>query len=125
MKYLGEEKRVEVRTLIERPVEYVRCDRCAKKIIPYQNRDARSRYVHIHTFHNDWGNDSVDSHEYLDFCLECAKTFVSEYIDDMAGTEELEFENKYLTTNETARLGDHSMWYYDEYDLVIDDHHED
>lgn len=38
--------------------------------LPYKN--VRVKYYHVHTGHNDWGNDSIDSDNYLDLCsLEC------------------------------------------------------
>lgn len=101
MKYLGEEKEVQVQTVNKRYVEYMRCDRCRKKIMPCKFTEKESQYVHIHTWHNDWGNDSIDSHEYHDYCVECAKEVVSEYIGTIYGSEELELSNEYLTTNES------------------------
>lgn len=101
MKYLGEETQIEVKTKSVRKVEYIRCDMCDKKILPCEYRDKMSRYICIHTWHNDWGNDSIDSHEYRDCCPECAKSFVSAYVDRMTGSHELELENKYLWSGET------------------------
>lgn len=103
MKYLGEEKQVEIKTVIERQVEYIRCDKCGKKITPYKYKEDQNQYVHIHTCHNDWGNDSIDSHEYHDYCTKCAKEVVAEYIEKMNGTEELELTNEYLSTTRTHR----------------------
>lgn len=103
MKYLSEEKYVEIKTISERQVEYIRCDKCGKKIMPYQYSTEQNRYVNVHTWHNDWGNDSIDSHEYHDYCTECAKVVVSEYIDDMDGSEELKLSNEYLFSDETHR----------------------
>lgn len=103
MKYLGEEKRVEVKTVVERKIEYIRCDKCNKKILPYRYNNGQGQYVHIHTWHSDWGNDSIESHEYHDYCPECAKKVISEYIDEMYGSEELELSHKYLSTNEIYR----------------------
>lgn len=101
MKYLGDEKQVEIKTKSVRKVEYIRCDGCGKKIMPCDVRSEKSSYVHIHTWHNDWGNDSVDSHEYGDYCKACAKYFVAKYIDGLGGTKELELEHENLWTNET------------------------
>lgn len=101
MKYLGEEKKVKVTTKRIRNVEYLRCDRCGKKIYPSNRISKDNEYVSIHTWHNDWGNDSVDSHERHDYCKTCAGIVVSEYIDDMNGTEELELSNEYLLANES------------------------
>ena len=102
MKYLGEEKQVEVKTKSVRNVEYMRCDKCNKKITPYNSsRSMESSYVRVHTWHNDWGNDSVESHEYKDLCHKCASEFVAEYVSNMNGSEELKLENKFLYNNET------------------------
>lgn len=100
MKYLGEENRVEVKIISERKIEYMRCDNCGKKIMPCKYHAKQNQYMHIHTWHNDWDNDSCESHEYHDYCVECAKKIVKEYIEEMDGTEELELKNKYLWTEE-------------------------
>lgn len=118
MKYLGEEKKVQIKINSERKVEYIRCDKCGKKIMPTQYRSEKSSYVHIHTWHNDWGNDSVDSHNYRDFCKNCAKLFVTKYIANMNSTEELKCEHKNLFSNETYTGYKH---YTDGYDLVEND----
>lgn len=65
-----------------------------------KNRWDVNSYIHIHTWHNDWGRDSVESHERHDYCRDCAKQVVSEYISKAKGTEGLELENKYLFENE-------------------------
>lgn len=103
MKYLGEEVKVQVKTVVERPVLYIKCDKCGKRIEPGAYNMEGNRYVHIHTWHNDWGSDSVDSHEYHDYCPECAKEVVAVYIDDAGGTEELELSNEYLLKSEIFR----------------------
>ena len=101
MKYLGEETTREVVKQTVRKIEYIRCDKCNKKILPSKYREEKSNYVHIHTWHNDWGNDSVDSHEYGDYCKDCAKEVIAEYISKANGTEELELEHKHFWENET------------------------
>lgn len=110
MKYLGEETKVAVVSKSVRKVEYIRCDNCEKKILPHNYRDEKNSYIHVHTWHNDWGNDSIDSHERHDYCKECASKVVSEYILSARGTEELELENKHLYENIT-----HDVYYLDEY----------
>lgn len=119
MKYLGNETKVEVKTKSVRKVEYIRCDGCGKKIMPYDYRTRKdASYVHIHTWHNDWGNDSVDSHEYGDYCKECAKSFVSAYVDKMNGSEELELKHEVVHSNETYEGYER---YDDGYALAEDD----
>lgn len=97
MKHYGEPYNKEVITKQYKDLEYLTCDKCKKKITPGGRRENDSRYVKVHTWHNDWGYESAESHEYMDFCPECAEKFVSKYISDMRGTEELELENRYLT----------------------------
>lgn len=121
MKYLGKEEKVEVKTKSVRKIEYVRCDCCGKKILPKAVRSNENSYVRIHTWHNDWGNDSVESHEYHDYCKECAKSFVAKYIDDMDGTEELELEYECLWTSETH---DNYRYYDAGYSLTENDKYE-
>lgn len=104
MRYLG--KAIEVEVATKRKVEYVRCDKCSKKIVArelFKHQEEEYSYFKIHTSHSDWGNDSVDSHEYYDFCKDCAKDFVCEYIKNANGTEELELERLVLGKNETTR----------------------
>ena len=103
MKYLGEERQIEIKTVIERPIEYIRCDKCNKKILPFKYSVSQNKYIRVHTWHSDWGNDSIESHEYHDYCPKCAKEIVSAYIDEMKGSEELELSNEYLHTNQSYR----------------------
>ena len=89
-----------------------------KKIVPCNVRNEKSSYVYIHTWHNDWGNDSVDSHERGDYCKECAKSFVTKYVEEICGTEELELEHNYLCSGETH---DGYSMYDDGYRLAEND----
>ena len=118
MRYLGKEN--EIKVAVSRPIEYVRCDKCNVKILPREPRLSSGQYVHIHTWHHDWDNDSVESHEHHDYCIKCAKEVVAEYIENMTGTEELELENKYLV-KDSAYRGSPKISLYDGYALVEDD----
>ena len=118
MKYLGEETTREVVKQTVRKVEYIRCDKCNKKILPSKNREKKNNYIHIQTWHNDWGNDSIDSLKRNDYCKDCAKQVVAEYISTSNGTEELELKNKYLFESETYE--DFDRWDFDAR-LVADD----
>lgn len=118
MKFLGQETQVEVKTKSVRKVEYIRCDMCGKKILPCAFAHEKSSYVTVHTWHHDWGNDSIESHEYKEYCKECAKKVIAEYIDDMDGSEELELSHEYLWSEETVYEYDRLD---DEYCLVDDD----
>lgn len=122
MKYLGEETKVEVKTKSVREVEYLRCDRCGKKILPAKFSTKGHDYVLVHTWHDDWGHDSIESHVYRECCKECAKSVVSEYIDRMNGSEKLELMHQYLYTSETCE--DYEKDDYG-YDLVEEDRHKE
>ena len=98
MYYLGQEKEIKVASV--RVIDYIRCDGCGKKIIPTRYISESSIYIHIRTWHNDWGNDSIDSHEHGDYCKQCAKVFVNKYFDEMQGTEEIHFEHRWLHCEE-------------------------
>ena len=120
-KYLGKETTVEVITKREREVEYVRCDECGKKILPHPY-GIDSDYIHVHTWHSDWGNDSCESHEYHDYCKDCAQKVVSDYISTAEGSEELELERVCLYPTETVQ--NYDSIYYGDYYLVEDDEYE-
>ena len=50
------------------------CDICRNKI------GRNKGYWRCHTYHDDWGNDSVESHEYFDICsIECLTKKFEEY----------------------------------------------
>ena len=79
------EKKEVVHTTIEEVTVGRQCDVCKREI----NKNADGpwsgwyNYFVIHTWHNDWGYDSVDSHEYYDACCdECAVKFVSKYLHE-------------------------------------------
>lgn len=118
MKYLGQEQEVKIQTVIKRQVEYMRCDRCGKKIIPKEYSTDENQYIHIHTFHNNWGHDSIESDEYHDYCVDCAKIIVAEYIDNIVGIEELELSNEHLYSSENYTDAPRRS---DGYDLVVND----
>ena len=78
------EETVRHETVVER-----KCDICKRMIEPIEivnwggKQGKLYNYFTIHTWHNDWGNDSVDSHEYLDACRpECVMQYVAEYIGE-------------------------------------------
>lgn len=57
-----------------------KCDICGKNI---EKRNGFYNYFVIHTWHHDWGNDSIESHRYKDGCCpECVMKFTQEYIED-------------------------------------------
>lgn len=59
-----------------------KCDICGKEIEPIDFIRNYNYFV-IHTWHYDWGNDSVDSHEYKDACCpECVIDFAKKYVNN-------------------------------------------
>ena len=69
-----------------------KCDICSAEI--KKERYGKYNYFCIHTWHHDWGNDSVDSHEYEDACSpECVMKFTEQYIKDAHGSESIEIKH--------------------------------
>jgi len=64
-------------------LKQVKCDGCKKLLHVVKVGDRsyfdRIRYYHVATHHNDWGNDSVDSWEYADYCFDCLEKALTEY----------------------------------------------
>ena len=102
MKYFGKEIKKEVITKSIRPIAYVTCEKCGKKIFPSKFREKQSEYVHVHTWHSQWGLESIDSHEYHDYCKECAVEVVSDYVKNLSRTEELELSYEHLWDSDTS-----------------------
>lgn len=67
------------------------CDICKKTEIT-------GHHWSVHTFHSDWGNDSIDSHEYFDVCsIECLQQKLDEYVKESNNgynTQEIIVEHK-------------------------------
>ena len=83
----------------------ITCDICGKEIKPGRDyRDESAEYVEVHTWHNDWGNDSCESDVYQDMCKYCAAKFVSNYIFDSHGSQELEISIKHASVNDCEKL---------------------
>lgn len=64
-------------------ISSVVCDSCGREIIPsdgWEYDEKNSQFVSVHTWHNDWGNDSCDSHQYIELCHECAGKYVEKYV---------------------------------------------
>ena len=73
-----------------------KCDICGGNIT--ESKSGGYNYFLIHTWHNDWGNDSIDSHEYMDACSpECVMKFTEEYVRDSfirkSNTKSIEIEH--------------------------------
>ena len=57
-----------------------KCDICGKSI---EKTGAFYNYFVIHTWHHDWGNDSIESHRYkVACCPECVMKFTQEYVEE-------------------------------------------
>lgn len=72
-------------TVISDLVYAKKCDICGKDIPPTKRSvppTERFPFFEISTSHHDWGNDSIDSIEYMDACSpECAMKFAKEYLE--------------------------------------------
>ena len=91
-----------------RKLTSVVCDICGKEFKPKPVRvcrNERPEYIRVHTWHNDWGNDSCESHHNRDMCKECAAKFVADYIMDASGSMELELRVEYVDEWETDGTG--------------------
>lgn len=77
-------------------VECIVCDGCKKEILPTKYRERASTYIKIHTWHNDWGSESVESHEYQEMCIPCAAKYAAQYIEKASGTKQIECETTWL-----------------------------
>jgi len=76
------ERKEVTHTQIDEIVIGRKCDVC-KRNIKIDEFNGHYNYFKIHTWHNDWGNDSIDSHDYFDACCpECVIKFTEKYIKD-------------------------------------------
>jgi len=64
-----------------------KCDICDKVI------DDGKKFIHVLIGHYDWGNDSIESQQWLDICCEaCLKTVYQNFID-------MKSDTKYININ--------------------------
>lgn len=65
------------------------CDTCKRNV-----KESKSEiYFEVHTHHERWGNDSVESHEDFDFCsYDCMKPHMESYHLEAKGSEVYEIE---------------------------------
>ena len=70
------------------------CDQCNEVIVrPDLPKWNNFHYYNVTTHHRDWGNDSIDSYEYLDFCsMKCLLTHMKKYFEEAEGTESYDIE---------------------------------
>ena len=81
----------ETREVVSKTLESIECDRCGAIIGIKEARKGnyKAKYFHVVTYHNDWGNDSIDSTEFYDFCsYECLEKDLKKYYEKARGTEE-------------------------------------
>ena len=60
-----------------------KCDVCGADILPTSRNFPREEktFYEILTYHNDWGNDSVESHSHYHACsISCAMKFTAQYL---------------------------------------------
>lgn len=89
-----------------RKLTSVVCDECGKEIkSDHRHRVESAEYIRVHTWHNDWGNDSCESHKHMDLCKECAAKFVADYVMNASGSMELELGVEYVSDTETTGTG--------------------
>ena len=73
-----EERQIIQKVLVETEII---CDICCKHI------GYRKGYWKVHTWHDDWGNDSIESHEHFDVCsTECLIDKFKEYCDESSSS---------------------------------------
>ena len=66
--------KIEEIKVIKEKLDKVICDTCEKEIV------IGTAYYEVCTSHDGWGNDSVDSLEYFDFCkMSCLAEHMSNY----------------------------------------------
>ena len=105
--------KTEYKEVIKKTYDYIpvsgKCDVCGKELLPVNKDQLPGHcketeiydYYRITTHHHDWGNDSIDSYEYVDCCcLDCALKFVAHYWDGCTRTVpwptlELEMKHEY------------------------------
>lgn len=85
MKFFGNEEK-EVKVATERKLEYLRCDRCHKKIEENQNNpklETSKRYFYVVVYHYFYDEDNVDNfQQHFDICEDCIDKFIREYLLD-------------------------------------------
>ena len=79
------EKKEVTTVKVEEVIVGRKCDICNRDIEPVHPgaKYPEYNYFVIHTWHDDWGNDSVDSHERKDACCpECVMHYVKGYVEE-------------------------------------------
>ncbi|APA01612.1 hypothetical protein WV34_03180 [Bacillus amyloliquefaciens] len=85
-----EEKEV---TKTQKVLKKVTCDTCGRTIVI---NDRSNHYYEVATHHSRWGNESIDSYRYLDFCsYECLLENMNDYFKNGADTDCYEIQFVY------------------------------
>lgn len=75
----------------EEVLKTIVCDECKKDI----NKLDTDHFYSVSTHHSRWGNDSVDSYEYLDFCsYKCLSANMERYFVDAGDTDSYDIERE-------------------------------
>jgi hypothetical protein len=91
------------KSVVKQVVVSTTCDNCGKTErgpTTYSgDADTPVGWVHFHSYHNDWGNDSIESHEDWDACswncyLEVVRRIFDEYGDGKFGSNTLVVDSK-------------------------------
>ena len=79
------ETKTETITHEVKTVKALKCDICGKEFT--------GKYWALFIYHHDWGNDSIESYEYYDFCSEnCVRNALEEYLEECKHRDTLNFE---------------------------------
>ncbi len=92
--YKVTEKITEIKSIVG-----IKCDICKKEI--------SGKYWNLTTYHNDWGNDSVDSYSHYDLCSrECINKALDNYIEDCEDsiTQCFELEQDFFKKSESEKV---------------------
>lgn len=85
------------------------CDKCGKvleyrcrhkELVDLSKERMNVEYYEVTTGHHDWGNDSVDSVEYHDYCPTCVLQAIDEYYEKTNG----KFNSQYLEIKHESYL---------------------
>lgn len=80
------------------------CDKCGKvleyrynhkELVNISKEHMKVEYYEVTTGHHDWGNDSIDSVEYHDYCPTCVLQAIDEYYETTNG----EINTNYIEIN--------------------------
>lgn len=90
-------------------VEYLICDICntvikKSNIVNRVKNKNMVEWYSVSTGHNDWGNDSCESWEYLDVCPKCLSKVFQEYLKRSAGknSEHINIEHYWDLSDEVT-----------------------